>query len=428
METKLIIAAISSGLCAVILAIFYKISQRRAKSEEGQTVENTVEINTQSFTQKVDNIRGNLRRKWYFRGNRYIFKINRNYIVHDSISQMKNVSIEKFRFQELVIDFEGEQGIDAGGITREWLNLVVNNIINPEFGLFIFSSGSDSKIKPFHCSSKIEDHLEYFYFLGRIISKIIIEGYSVNIPFERSVFNFLLGFENTLEDVKIIDQELYCSYLSVLNEDVSNLDLFFSVEYFDFGVPKEVDLKPNGRNIQVTNENKHEYIDLLIKNNFETMIIDQLTMLKKGIFDIIDEKQLKSLSSSELELLICGNNDIDVDDWMENTKYSDGFSETDATISWFWKAVRSFTLEEKSKLLMFCTGSSRVPYGGFKSLANKGEACIFTIRKNNNEINILPESHTCINWLVLPVYTSYEILRQKVLYAIHECEGGFLFI
>ncbi|EQB60094.1 ubiquitin-protein ligase [Vairimorpha apis BRL 01] len=345
METKLIVAAASIGVCAIIISLFFRIFNIKSKSYDDFTnnAENNPDIDIINFNKKVESIRGFLRRKWYFRGNRYIFTINRNTIVYDSINQMRNISIDKFKYQELQIEFENEQGIDAGGLTREWINLVVNNILNPEFGLFIFSSGSNSKILPFHCSNKIENHLEYFYFIGRILAKILIEGYSVNIPFERSVFNYLLGYENTLEDIKIIDQELYASYM-------------------------------------------------------------------------------------KFELLICGSNDIDVDDWIKNTKYTEGFSEDDINVIWFWKAVRSFTLQEKSKLLMFCTGSPRVPFGGFKNLVNKGEDCVFTIRKSDKDLDGLPEAHTCINWLVMPKYSSYEVLREKVLYAINECEGGFLFV
>lgn len=430
METKLIVAAASIGVCAIIISLFFRIFNIKSKSYDDFTnnAENNPDIDIINFNKKVESIRGFLRRKWYFRGNRYIFTINRNTIVYDSINQMRNISIDKFKYQELQIEFENEQGIDAGGLTREWINLVVNNILNPEFGLFIFSSGSNSKILPFHCSNKIENHLEYFYFIGRILAKILIEGYSVNIPFERSVFNYLLGYENTLEDIKIIDQELYASYMSVLNEDVTDLDLVFSVEYYDFNEPKEIDLKHNGRNIKVTNDNKKEYIDLLIKNKFENIISDQLFFLKKGLFEIVDQQLIQNLSSAEFELLICGSNDIDVDDWIKNTKYTEGFSEDDINVIWFWKAVRSFTLQEKSKLLMFCTGSPRVPFGGFKNLVNKGEDCVFTIRKSDKDLDGLPEAHTCINWLVMPKYSSYEVLREKVLYAINECEGGFLFV
>ena len=59
----------------------------------------------------------------------------------------------------------------------------------------------------------VNNHLSYFYFLGKILAMILIENYKIWIPLERSVYNFLLGYETTLEDVKIIDEDFYRSIL-----------------------------------------------------------------------------------------------------------------------------------------------------------------------------------------------------------------------
>jgi E3 ubiquitin-protein ligase HUWE1 len=59
--------------------------------------------------------------------------------------------------------------------------------------------------------------------------------------------------------------------------------------------------------------------------------------------------------------------DIDVDEWRANTDLQ-GYSASSSPVIWFWRAVRSFSQEERAKLLQFVTGSSRVPLEGFGAL------------------------------------------------------------
>jgi E3 ubiquitin-protein ligase NEDD4 len=110
--------------------------------------------------------------------------------------------------------------------------------------------------------------------------------------------------------------------------------------------------------------------------------------------EIFDEK--------ELELLLGGITDIDVEDWQKNTEYKN-CSPTDQIIVWFWKAVKSFDNEKKARLLQFVTGTSRIPVNGFKDLQGSDGPRKFTIEKAGN-VNGLPKAHTCFNRIDLPDY------------------------
>ena len=151
----------------------------------------------------------------------------------------------------------------------------------------------------------------------------------------------------------------------------------------------------------------------------------QLNAMREGLFEMIDEDNICIFNEKELELLICGIPDINIDDWKNNTEYI-GYTSHSRNISWFWKAVEGFTPEEKAKLLQFCTGSSRVPFEGFKNLQSTNGYQKFSINKIST--NRLPSAQTCFNQLDLPEYTSYEELRKNILYAINECQGGFYII
>jgi E3 ubiquitin-protein ligase NEDD4 len=69
---------------------------------------------------------------------------------------------------------------------------------------------------------------------------------------------------------------------------------------------------------------------------------------------------------------------------------------SDEVVEWFWKCVKSWPAERKSRLLQFTTGTSRIPVNGFKDLQGSDGPRRFTIEKAG-EVTQLPKSHTCFN-------------------------------
>lgn len=158
-----------------------------------------------------------------------------------------------------------------------------------------------------------------------------------------------------------------------------------------------------------------------------------------GFHDIIPEDLIAIFNEQELELLISGLPDIDVDDWKANTEYTN-YTAASQQIQWFWRAVRSFDKEERAKLLQFVTGTSKVPLNGFKELEGMNGVNRFCIHRDYGNKDRLPSSHTCFNRkstrlglgpgsgmqranylaaeLDLPEYESYDILRSQLLKAI----------
>jgi E3 ubiquitin-protein ligase HUWE1 len=191
----------------------------------------------------------------------------------------------------------------------------------------------------------------------------------------------------------------------------------FSVDNDKFGVVETIDFIPNGRNISVTEENKHEYVRLMVEWKLTGSVKEQLDEFLKGFHDIIPAELIAIFNEQELELLISGLPDIDVDDWKSNTEYHN-YSASSPQIQWFWRAVRSYDKEERAKLLQFVTGTSKVPLNGFQELEGMNGFSRFNIHRDYGNKDRLPSSHTCFNQLDLPEYESYEVLRQQVLTAI----------
>lgn len=92
--------------------------------------------------------------------------------------------------------------------------------------------------------------------------------------------------------------------------------------------------------------------------------------------------------------------------------------------TWFWTIVRQLEPNAQGKILLFCTGSSRVPGAGIQALAGYGgERHRFTLSKAHHVHPALPTAATCFNTLYIPEYTSQVQLRERLLYALNNAAG-----
>ena len=292
-------------------------------------------------------------------------QVRRKRVFEDSFSQMRNRTAEEMRGR-LNVRFTEEEGIDAGGVTRDWFDILAKEMFNANYGLFIATLQDNSTFQPNRLSYINPDHIQYFKFVGRIIGKAIFDGHYLPCHFTRSFYKHMLGVSVLPNDMEAIDPEYYKNLKWILEHDVnsSGLELTFSLEIDDFGTMKNVELKQGGKALLVTEENKVEYVQLVTEMKMTTSIRSQIDAFLEGFHEIIPKDLISIFNEMELELLISGLPEIDIEDLRRNTEYS-GFSDSHPVIQWFWKAVNSFGQEERAKLLQFVTGTSRVPLDGF---------------------------------------------------------------
>ncbi|KAL2260001.1 hypothetical protein VTK26DRAFT_6133 [Humicola hyalothermophila] len=344
--------------------------------------------------------------------------VRREHVFHDSFKSLYFKTGPEMKFGKLNIRFHGEEGVDAGGVTREWFQVLARQMFDPNYALFIPVSSDRTTFHPNKLSGINDEHLMFFKFIGRIIGKALYEGRLLDCYFSRAVYKRILGKPVSVKDMESFDPEYYKSLVWILENDITDVIIeTFSVEDDEFGVTKVVDLIENGRNIPVTEENKHEYVRLIVEHKLLTSVKEQMENFLKGFHDIIPEDLIAIFNEQELELLISGLPDIDVDDWKSNTEYHN-YTAASQQIQWFWRAVRSFDKEERAKLLQFVTGTSKVPLNGFKELEGMNGINRFNIHRDYGNKDRLPSSHTCFNQLDLPEYESYDILRSQLLKAI----------
>ncbi|KAJ5037929.1 uncharacterized protein L3040_006805 [Drepanopeziza brunnea f. sp. 'multigermtubi'] len=344
--------------------------------------------------------------------------VRRDQVFHDSFKSLYFQTGDQMKFGKLSIRFHGEEGVDAGGVTREWFQVLSRQMFDPGYALFVPVSSDRTTFHPNHSSSINEEHLMFFKFIGRIIGKALYEGRVLDCHFSRAVYKRILGKAVSVKDMESLDLDYYKSLVWMLENDITDIITeTFSTEQDKFGVTETIDFIPNGRNIPVTEENKHEYVRLMTEWRLTGSVKEQLDEFLKGFHDIIPAELVAIFNEQELELLISGLPEIDVDDWKSNTEYHN-YTASSPQIQWFWRAIRSFDKEERAKLLQFVTGTSKVPLNGFKELEGMNGFSRFNIHRDYGSKDRLPSSHTCFNQLDLPEYESYESLRNQVLTAI----------
>uniref|UniRef100_A0A182XVK5 E3 ubiquitin-protein ligase n=2 Tax=Anopheles stephensi TaxID=30069 RepID=A0A182XVK5_ANOST len=355
--------------------------------------------------------------------NKIDIKVRRASILEDSYRVINSVTRLDLLKTKLWVEFEGETGLDYGGLAREWFYLLSKEMFNPYYGLFEYSA-MDNYTLQINPNSGLcnEEHLNYFRFIGRIAGMAIYHGKLLDAFFIRPFYKMMLQKPIDLKDMEAVDTEYYNSLLYIKENDPSSLMLTFSVDEESFGTTNQRELKPNGADLEVGNDNKDEYIRLVIDWRFEARVKDQMQAFLEGVGSLVPLHLLKIFDENELELLMCGIQSIDVNDWKKNTMYKGDYYANHAVVQWFWRAVLSFNNEMRARLLQFVTGTSRVPMNGFKELYGSNGPQLFTIEKWGT-VNNFPRAHTCFNRLDLPPYESYAQLKEKLVSAIEGSQG-----
>lgn len=354
--------------------------------------------------------------------------VRRQEVFMDSYHQLKDRSASEMS-GKLRIHFLGEEGLDAGGLTREWYGLLARAMFNPNYALFV-SSANGVSFQPKSMSSLTTEHMNYFKFVGRIIGKALCDGCPLDLYFTRSFYKHILGQPVNYQDMEDLDADFYKSLKSLMDINLNESELheyYFAYEEEEFGRHKVKELVPDGRTKRVTEENKMDYIKLLCHMKMTKNIQAQITAFKQGFHEFIPIDLISIFDSKELELLISGLPEVDLEDLKINTDYHN-YTENSQVIKWLWEVLYEFSHEERAEFLQFVHGSSKVPLEGFKALPGLGGIQKFQIHKSFTSHDRLPTAHTCMNQLDLPEYPTKEKLKNRLKLAISEGKEGFDFM
>jgi E3 ubiquitin-protein ligase NEDD4 len=348
-------------------------------------------------------------------------KIRRNHIFEDSYAEIMRQTPNDLK-KRLMIKFDGEDGLDYGGLSREFFFLLSHEMFNPFYCLFEYSAHDNYTLQINPASGVNPEHLNYFKFIGRCLGLGIFHRRFLDAYFIVSFYKMILKKKVTLADLESVDAELHRGMTWMLENDITDIiDETFTTTEERFGEMVTIELISGGEDIPVTQDNKKEYVEAVVEYRISKRVKEQFEAFMSGFSELIPQDLITVFDERELELLIGGMSEIDVDDWTKFTDYR-GYEMNDEVIQWFWKCVRSWPPERKSRLLQFATGTSRIPVNGFKDLQGSDGPRRFTIEKSGDPSQ-LPKSHTCFNRIDLPPYKDYASLEHKLTLAVEETVG-----
>uniref|UniRef100_A0A1A8IQJ1 HECT-type E3 ubiquitin transferase n=1 Tax=Nothobranchius kuhntae TaxID=321403 RepID=A0A1A8IQJ1_NOTKU len=373
------------------------------------------------FEAKLRNFYRKLETKGYGQGpGKVKLIIRRDHLLEDAFNQIMCYSRKDLQRSKLYISFVGEDGLDYSGPSREFFFLVSRELFNPYYGLFEYSANDTYTVQISPMSAFVDNHHEWFRFSGRILGLALVHQYLLDAFFTRPFYKGLLRIPCDLSDLEFLDEEFHQSLQWMKDNDIEDmLDLTFTVNEEVFGQITERELKPGGAGIPVSEKNKKEYIERMVKWRIERGVAQQTESLVRGFYEVVDVRLVSVFDARELELVIAGTAEIDLADWRNNTEYRGGYHDNHIVIRWFWVAVERFNNEQRLRLLQFVTGTSSIPYEGFASLRGSNGPRRFCVEKWG-KITSLPRAHTCFNRLDLPPYPSFSMLYEKLVTAVEE--------
>ena len=140
--------------------------------------------------------------------------IRRQHVFADAFHQLCLRDADEMRGR-LHITFTNEEGVDAGGLSREFFGILAKEMFNPNYALFT-STEDGCTFQPNPNSSINPEHLRYFHFVGRIVGKALADGYLLDAHFTRSLYKHMLGLKVSIHDFMFVindDQQSQLLYL-----------------------------------------------------------------------------------------------------------------------------------------------------------------------------------------------------------------------
>lgn len=201
--------------------------------------------------------------------------------------------------------------------------------------------------------------------------------------------------------------------LDVHNESV--LDRNKAIDPLAFSTPS-ISSKTASEASLLTNTNRKQFVKDYIFWLTDKSIRPQYEAFARGFFTCLDRTALSIFNPEALRSVIEGSQNINIDELESITKYEDGFTADTPTVKHFWEVVKAFSDEKKRGLLEFVTASDRVPVNGITSI-------VFVIQRNGFDDQRVPTSMTCFGRLLLPQYSTKEILEVKLTKAVENAKG-----
>jgi HECT-domain (ubiquitin-transferase)/SPRY domain len=325
----------------------------------------------------------------------------------------------------------GEAAIDDGGVLRETIAELTNELCSPSLPLFVespngreaFGQNQDAYVVNVQCVSR--RHMAMYRFIGRLIGFSLCSRHEFKWRFASTFWKPLVGSPRTLDDLGDIDLHT-CNFIDSLrrrarsddddggDDDGSDATMYFTAPLSDGSVRA---LVPGGERLAVVGRAARlRYANLIEQARLHEDAV-QTDAVLSGLDSVVPLATLRLFTWQELAERVCGIDDFDVDELRRHCQFSYGIGPDSEVVGYFWSALRSFDREQRCRFLRFAWGQQTLP----PRSSPKFKPLTLQLLRRPNPDATLPTSAACYFKVSLPAYTSEAIMRRQLLFAISNC-------
>ncbi|TMS05920.1 putative E3 ubiquitin-protein ligase HERC4 [Larimichthys crocea] len=314
-------------------------------------------------------------------------------------------------FKKPFVVYLDEDPVVTDVYKRDFFHHLFPEMVSPESGMFLFN---DSVTLPWFPSRATKEDETKFFLFGVLCGLALYNQCIVYLPFPLALFKKLLDVEPTLEDLKEFTGvgKTLQDVMGYEDDVLENLFMSFSINWDG----ADVILDPQNPQKPVTGENKKEFVDAYMNHILNTSIEGVFREFKRGFFEVCDQKQVKLFTPEELQGVMVGKEIYDWEKLKRNTVYESYYA-SHPTIQMFWEVFDDLTEEQKKDFLLFLTGFRTVPILGMDQI--KMTVRVAQIESSTHDQH-RPKSLTCHSILDLPVYSTKEIMQERMTEALIE--------
>jgi hypothetical protein len=321
------------------------------------------------------------------------------------------------------VQFKGEGGEDAGGLYREALDAVAQELHSRAVPLFVPCPNAVAEVgdnRDAWCMNPratAPECIRALEFVGQLLGLALRTGDLLPLTFAPFTWKGIVGDERTRDDVRSIDVFAE-KHLAILSGDQRpNEEALAAMGGLQFAYPdvtgEEIELVEGGRDISVTADNASEFAQLLLRNRL-TFDRIQLQALRRGLSTVVPIQLIRLWSWRDLQERVCGVPEVDLENLKRHTTYKNCASSSEH-VKFMWEALESFTQKQRHSFLRFVWGRSSLP------TVERWERNFTVQLLSGTDDTRLPCSHTCFFTLDLPMYSTSEVCHAKLLYCITNC-------
>lgn len=297
------------------------------------------------------------------------------------------------------ITFKDECGFDVGGLTNEWISLLIESFFKPNphgsadlFTLPLFHI-VDEKSGVYAPNKAYPP--EVYKFAGSILALAFNLKIGIKVEFIESIYRAIWRIEpvrifTIKTDFPKISKYLY--KVKFLNISKLGLDLYTG---------------------QTTEQYIKDYSHYLLYNKYK----EEIDALADGFQVERNEKIRENISIPEFKQVLKGKVSFTADEFMRVATFEDG---SDHLKSIFKEFLMEINDNQRVLLIQFMTGRNSLPFDGLQGIEPQLTVCF-----EHFDSDFLPGASTCSSMLFLPAFETKEELKDKLLFAFKSgCNFG----